>query len=264
MDSTIDHTHDYVEPTYQKRDDDLYLVCADKSAWDGMTVTFTFEDNSTVTANANNVQYLNYVSYEPLNPVAGVSTSDPNEVGYRFRVAIPKKVTGTAPDTVTTTPTKFTATKGSNSAEGAIFRLTDKTSRYDNDYTTGDMMYRLPNANGKPTLLYPVYTEEEVQSVEVGGETIYSQPTVKANERAVADYAKAETAKLPKSDGTAQDAVLYETDSNTIPLGQSAVYLILTMIISSLWTETNLATTFLMIIHSMHISLMELLLVLLG
>ena len=182
--------------------DYLYLVCANKADWDGMTVTFT-TGNGTQSATA---EYLNELTYEPVNPVGGESTSNTDAAGYWFRVAIPQGATA------------FTATKGaSHTASGSIFELRDKPTRYADNWTLGDMQYRLPDSGTQPTLIYPIFTEEDVQTLEAGGETIYAQDTLnRVDETQIADYAKSEAATLPTS--TAQDVtpVLYETPDSKV------------------------------------------------
>ena len=196
--------------------DYLYLVCADKNAWDGMTVTFTDSDNNVVQADVP-AEYLNELTYEPVNHVGGVSTSNMDAAGHWFRVAIPQGATA------------FTATKdASHTASGSIFELRDKPTRYADNWTLGDMQYRLPDSGTQPTLIYPIFTEEDVQTLEAGGETIYAQDTLnRVDETQIAEYAKSETATLPTSTAQNVTPVLYETNTDTVTYeweGNSKIY----------------------------------------
>ena len=178
----------------------LYLVCENKNTWDGMTVTF---DSGTVAPSTP--EYLGEITYDPVSPVGGVSTNDPDAVGHWFRIPIPDGATS------------FTATNGGNTATGTIFEWRSKPTRYAENWTTDGMQYRLPDNSGKPTLLYPVFTEEELQSVEVGGQTIYAEESVKVDLSQIEDLTGATPAQQVETEnGNVTYPVLYQTDSDTV------------------------------------------------
>lgn len=210
--------------------DYLYLVCSDKSQWTDMKVTFNDENGapmaftqggSTTTAIAP--EYLNYVAYDPVSPVDGVSTSDPNAAGYWFRLAIPA---GAKTFTVTGTDTANSSSRNTTSAAIYELRSADESSslsrpsRYDKDWTTGDMQYRLPDSGTVPTLLYPVFTEDDVATMEAGGQTVYDYvSSTVADESAITDYAGADSAKQPThsvSEPSNPKPVLYDTSKSEI------------------------------------------------
>ena len=180
----------------------LYLVCENKNTWDGMTVTFT---GGTVTLNTP--EYLGEITYDPVSPVGGVSTNDPDAVGHWYRIPIPE---GAASFTAASSDSSKTAT-------GTIFEWRSKPTRYAENWTTDGMQYRLPNSTGKPTRLYPVFTEEKLQSVEVGGQTIYGEESVKADISQIEDLAgKTPAQQVETQDDSVHYPVLYQTDAATV------------------------------------------------
>ena len=218
---------EYTAPSYVssgtrdgKGGDDLYLVCGDRTQWKNMTVTFykadgtamTFTQGSATDTDAIVPEYLNQVVYEPINPVSGESTSDENAVGYWYKVAIPKDAV-----TFTVTGTNTTST-AHTTAKAEIYKLKDTPTRFEEGWTLGDMQYRLPDSGTTPTLLYPVFTEVDVQTMEAGGETVYDYVSSnKADETAVADYAGADAALLPTHNITEPAyPVLYETSDSKV------------------------------------------------
>ena len=225
LDMTVDTKQvvtkaEYTAPSYvpdNTRDanggDDLYLVCGDRTQWQDMKVTF-YKGDGTPISGAEDVtpQYLNQVVYEPINPVSGESTSDENAVGYWYKVAIPKDAVSF---TVTGTNTNNTA---HTTANAVIYELRTTPTRFAENWTLGDMQYRLPDSGTTPTLLYPVFTEVDVQTMEAGGETVYDYVSSnKADETAVADYAGADAALLPTHNITEPAyPVLYETSDSKV------------------------------------------------
>ncbi len=192
--------------------DNLYLVCTDKNRWKEMTVTFYAD---TTVLKVVPAEYLNEVRLVSSDPEDGESTTDPSAAGYWFRAAIPMNATS------------FTVTgkDGADSdaehttSDAEIYELSQKLSRYKKDYTLGDMQYRLPiQGTSKPTLLYPVFTEDDSYTLDVGDQTISSQPGVPLiDESQVTDYAGASNGLLPSasaSEPTNPYPVLYESTTN--------------------------------------------------
>ena len=219
MSNTISETVNYTAPAYvgntgtriNEGGDYLYLVCSDESKWRNMTVTFTI-GSSTVTGAA---QYLNRITAAPEGeePVAGETSSDPNAVGYWYRIAIPNGATAF-------TVTGEDANNGDaqhTTSSAVIYELAERASRYKKDYTLSDMQYRLPDAGTSPTLLYPVFTEDDTYSLEIGGQTITTSLTP-VDVSAVEGYSEASAATMPSSAGQAADTlpVLYNTGSSSV------------------------------------------------
>lgn len=182
--------------------DYLYLVCANKAYWNGMTVSFN--DSSSTSATP---EYLGEITYDPISPISGVSTSDPNAAGHWFRIPIPDGATS------------FTATSSDSNrtSTGTIFEWRASPTRYEENWTTDGMQYRLPDSSGKSTLLYPVFTEEELQSTEMGGQTVYSEESVKVDISQLESFTTASPAKQveAKNDNVTYP-VLYQTDAATV------------------------------------------------
>ena len=213
--------------------DFLYLVASDKNKWSDMKVVFYNDEGNAIEVNAEAPKtevtpyYLNNVAYDPVAPVDGISTSDPDAAGEWYKAAIPADATSF---TVTGTDTTNSG-NAPMTASGTIYRLTDTPTRYDNGWTLGDMQYRLPDSTGiKPTLLYPVFTEEESQSMEVGNQTISDYNGTLADEQQVEEYAKSEAAPLPSDSASLASGtypVLYETADSKITYeweGNSKIY----------------------------------------
>ena len=152
MEATYEVTPVPVDYTgFALRGDYLYLVCADKDRWKDMRVYFKDAAGNSVTESLYlTPEYLDYISYDPIHPVDGISSADPNAVGYWFRVPIPVDAEKFVVDST-----------GDGTTSGDIYRLETPTSvtRYDKDYTLGGMEYRLPDSGTVSTLLYPVFTE---------------------------------------------------------------------------------------------------------
>ena len=227
----------YTAPSYvssNTRDgsggDYLYLVCNDKSQWTDMKVTFynaggtamEFTQGSSATDGIA-PEYLNHVAYDPVSPVDGVSTSDPNAAGYWFRLAIPAGA-----KTFTVTGTDAANSSSRNTASAAVYELRsaeessslNKPSRYDKDWMTGDMQYRLPDSGTVPTLLYPVFTEDDIATMEAGGQTVYDYvSSTVADESKITAYAGADSAKQPthsENEPSNPKPVLYDTSKSEI------------------------------------------------
>ena len=198
-----------------QRGDHLYLVVSEseRTDWSGMTVTFYDASGSTIENNNGDTEItaksLGLLTKEMSGsaPVDGVTTHDDNAAGYWYRVSIPLSA-------VSFTVSNGDGTKVTSKAE--IFEKREKISRYRRDYTIGDMQYRILNTSAK--LLYPVFTEDEEYTLNVGDQTISSQSYVtKADASGISDYAEASAAAANVQNDTLSPLpVLYSTDTNTI------------------------------------------------
>jgi len=222
--STVTHPGAYTDPIYaptHTRNGDgtdyLYLVCADKNDWQNMTVTFKDATGTTIKFTDTNdneyssfpVQYLNEIKAAPAGetPISGETSDDPKAVGYWYKIAIPD---GAKSFTVS-------RTHGADTSSAVIYDLAAKTSVYKKDYTLGDMQYRLPDSGTAPTLLYPVYTEIEGISMEVGDDAVSGTGAIQADATAVAAYESAAPATAPSYTANEPNnpyPVLYNTHTN--------------------------------------------------
>ena len=185
---SVDYT---ATDTYSNaRGDNLYLVVSDLDKWENMRVTF-YDGNGTAIKNTANdtaivPNYIGYKNYIPTNSEAA---------GYWFKIAIP------------TGAESFRATSSaSNSDSGDIYELSqNRTYHFRNDYTPGDMQYRITDTLSGGTynlsLMYPIFTEEPFYSL--NDEVNSSYPTNNI------------TVPTPTS-GTNDSPILYETNSDTI------------------------------------------------
>ena len=178
------------DENYEKRGDTLYIISSSQD--DSMTVTFYGSDDSAFVTGIT-AKYIN--------------KDDNND--YWYGVSIPKNAV------------KFTVTNGSPNTTDKkdIYELKENVSRYQKDYTLGDMQYRI-DSTPTLTLLYPQFTEDYENTLEVStGNTISSRNAANIDQSAVASYADA----LAKTAATQNDAdsmttlpVLYKTDTNNI------------------------------------------------
>ena len=196
MTTTVSPAATETDITAAKRGDTLYLLCASETAWKDMTVTFLNSSGTAITGAAGIT--ANYI---------GLKDSD-----HWWSISIP---TGAA---------SFTVTKGVNTtAEAEIYPLSTKLSRYKKDYTLGDMQYRLPApaASSKPDLLYPIFTQDDEYTLEVGGKTISSSSgTALVDESDIANYVNASAVTTPSTTGVSEPTspypVLYETATDNL------------------------------------------------
>ena len=225
MENTIQSTEANDE-IYSKRGDTLYLLSTDKNAWDGMTVTFKNSSGTDISGAVNiTAKYL------------GEKNSD-----HWWSISIP------------TGAESFTVTKGSDTtAEAEIFSLSTKLSRYKKDYTLGDMQYRLPASvsTSKPDLLYPVFTQDDEYTLEIGGKTITTASgTPLVDESQIAVYSGAAAVTTPSTTGsepTSPYPVLYNTNTDNVTYswttgGGSSTDNMLRFIRPSGWSGTPTAT----------------------
>lgn len=193
--STVNTVND---ETYTGRGDDLYLKClkTDKdSYWKDMTVEFKAENGSVIKSGIT-AKYIN------------------DKDGYSwYKVSIPE---GAA---------TFTVTGGASGSEHTtdpadIYELKTKISRYQQNYTLGDMQYELPSStsgNTKADLLYPVFTEVTNYTLEVAtGKTISSSGTTPVDASQISGFANASAEPRATTTAVATSPVLYNTDSTSI------------------------------------------------
>ena len=71
-----------------------------------------------------------------------------------------------------------------------IYKLKDTPTRFEEGWTLGDMQYRLPDSGTTPTLLYPVFSENDNYSLNISdGKTLSTESGVKRVDAAkVSDY----------------------------------------------------------------------------
>ena len=171
------------DETYQKRGDDLYLVCDSKC-------------NPTVTFYANGDNILR-------SGVTGKYINVDENGKHWYRVSIPKGAES------------FTI--GSDSTKYPIYELKSKFSRYQKDYTLGDMQYRYKDSTA--TLLYPIFTLDDEYTLSVSDDkTISSKSGLLTVDTSVTEpYANADSGITPATSDTYSGMpVLYDTASNDI------------------------------------------------
>ena len=171
------------DETYQKRGDDLYLVCDSKC-------------NPTVTFYANGDNILR-------SDVKGKYINVDENGKHWYRVSIPKGAES------------FTI--GSDSTKYPIYELKSKFSRYQKDYTLGDMQYSYNGSTA--TLLYPIFTLDDEYTLSVSDDkTISSKSGLLTVDTSVTEpYADADSGITPATSDTYSGMpVLYDTASNDI------------------------------------------------
>lgn len=201
-----------------RRGDALYLICSDASEWNGMYVIFYDANGNTIKNNASTPTdhiHANYIGSlgaetDQASAVTGVTTAVEAAQGHWFRVYIPKGAVS------------FRAYSGTKqTAQGEIYELRSKAAIYRNDYTLGDMQYRIGNSASSGsyplTMFYPMFTENPAGTVPGSDDT---SSVLLANESAttVSPYTNAPVA-LTADDHTSTSAnmpVLYPTSSNEI------------------------------------------------
>ncbi len=189
------------------RGDALYLVSDDLDTWGGMTVTFYKADGTPISNGTTTDIHPNYIGHlaaasDSASAVPGETTAVTNAVGCWFKVNIPE---GAA---------TFVAKNGGvTSAEGKIYRLRGTTSPYRNDYTLGNMQYRISNT-GALTLFYPLFTENPAYSMP-GHDDITSTSGITLIEEN--QTLMNEAAQVPGSASSTDDSpILYPTSSDTV------------------------------------------------
>ena len=191
------------DETYQQRGDYLYLKCltSEKDTyWKDMKVAF-YANGNTILRSDVTAKFVN---------------DDTDSVNSWYRVSIP---TGAESFTVTGTKTSDSTTHTTDRAD--IYELKSKYSRYEENYTLGNMQYELPSdsSGSKADLLYPVFTKDDEYTLEVStGNTISSAGSiVPVDTSAVSGYAAASAATAEKSSSVPNpQQALYETDTNTV------------------------------------------------
>jgi len=216
--NTADATDYHDDNWTNARHDALYLVCSDKSAWNGMKVTF-YNANGTAIKNSSDSSEIraNYIGQltSATPAVNGTSTSVSEAVGYWFKVNIPDD----AATFVASNESRTTVT-------GDIYEFRTKVARYRTDYTLGDMQYRIldtqTGADYNLKRFYPQFTEDENYTLTVSdGQTITSDAGITlVDETEVSNYfdtsVAAPSATTPAVDNT---NVLHQTansSTNTI------------------------------------------------
>ena len=174
------------DETYQKRGDDLYLVCDSK-----------FDRNPTVTFYANGDNVLR-------SGVTGKYINVDENGKHWYRVSIPK---GAESFKINDTGDKY-----------PIYELKSKFSRYQKDYTLGDMQYSYNGSTA--TLLYPIFTLDDEYTLSVSDDkTISSKSGLLTVDTSVTEpYADADSGITPATDVNIGSTlpVLYDTASNDI------------------------------------------------
>lgn len=205
-----------------QRGDTLYIVCADKSSWNHMTVTFYDADNVPIpnvngdtAISAKELGTLSFASGGTA-PIDGVSTSEADAAGTWFRAAIPSGA-------VSFTVTGEKAGVERTTQKAAIYELHPKLSRYRKEYTLGDMQYRIDDSTDispiPMKLLYPIFTQDDVYTLE-GHEDISTESgTTKIDETMISGYMNAAAVTAPAVSESAPEnplPVLYGTDTNNV------------------------------------------------
>ena len=185
------------DETYEQRDDYLYLKClmSEKdSYWKNMKVTF-YANGDTVIRSGVTAKFVN---------------DDGTDSWYR--VSIP---TGAQSFTVTGGETPHTTVRAD------IYELKTKLSRYQKDYTLGDMQYELPSSSGgsEAALLYPIFTEDDEYTLTVGGNTISTTRSLTPIDASqISGFANASTEPRPATDTlhSTDSPVLYSTENTNV------------------------------------------------
>ncbi len=179
------------DETYSKRGDNLYLVTS--KTMSNIKVIFYGEDGTPFQTTETAIT-AKFVADEQVD----LTTTD-----HWYKVSIPNNAASF----------KVIANNGDVVLQQAdIYELKSKISRYKENYTLGDMQYRITNSTGsEPTLLYPVFTKNDEYTIDVGGNTISSNMAVpQVDESAVAGYSQ--VGVTPATSGTEPDGVvLYVT-----------------------------------------------------
>ena len=199
-----------------RRGDALYLICSDASAWSGMYIIFYDANGNTINNNASTPTdhiHANYIGSlgaetDQASAVTGVTTAVEAAQGYWFRVYIPKGAVS------------FRAYSGTKqTAQGEIYELRSKAAIYRNDYTLGDMQYRigdLASSGSYPlTMFYPMFTENPAGTVPGSDDTssVLLADETNAN---VSTYSSSNPVSIPTDNHTSALPVLYPTSSNNI------------------------------------------------
>ena len=182
-----------------------------------MTVTFYNESGQAIKNGTKSDIKANYIGdLTSANPgVSGSSTSVEDAVGSWFKVNIPKGAVSFE--------AKYSGSPNKTTVKGDIYEKRNKTSSYRNDYTLGDMQYRILNTQtgGKYDLerFYPLFNESETYTLEVSdSKTIDSSAGITlVDEEEVEPYIDAAVATpVVTENGTTDSLVLHATSSNTI------------------------------------------------
>lgn len=191
------------DETYQQRGDYLYLKCltSEKNTyWKDMKVTFYANGDNIIRSDVT-AKFINY---------------DTDGVNSWYRVSIP-----TGAETFTVTGTKVSDSTTHTTDRADIYELKSKYSRYEENYTLGNMQYELPSSSGgsAAALLYPKFTKDDEYTLEVSTGNIISSAgsIVPVDTSAVSGYAAASVATAEKSSSVpVPQQALYETDKNTV------------------------------------------------
>ena len=190
--STVQATGNTVEAndeTYSKRGDNLYLVTSN-----------TFSDIKVVFYGADGTAFQ-----EDSNAITAKYIADDGS-DHWYKVSIPKNAVSF----------KVIANNGAVTLQQAdIYELKTKIARYKENYTLGDMQYRITDTNNsKPTLLYPVFTQDDEYTIDVGGNTISSNIAIpQVDESAVSGYSEVGVTPVDNSAISEPDGVvLYNTN----------------------------------------------------
>lgn len=192
--STVQATGNTVEAndeTYSKRGDNLYLVTSD--TFSDIKVVFYGADGTAFQTDANAI-------------TAKYIADDGSD--HWYKVSIPKNAVSF----------KVLANDGTITLQQAdIYELKTKIARYKENYTLGDMQYRITATNNsKPTLLYPVFTQDDEYTIDVGGNTISSRSGLaQVDESAVSGYSEVGVTPADSSSSEPSGVVLYNTTAVT-------------------------------------------------
>ena len=198
----------------------MYLVCDDVSGWYNgtdtiMTVTFYNESGQAIKNGTKSDIKANYIGdLTSANPgVSGSSTSVEDAVGSWFKVNIPKDAVSFE--------VKYGSPASKTTVKGGIYEKRNKTSSYRNDYTLGDMQYRILNTttNGKYDLklFYPLFTENEVYTLDISdGQSIDSTAGV-----TLIDEEEVELYIPPNSSRRTDTAILVQRQICMTPTAQA-------------------------------------------
>ena len=191
IDSTVQSAGNTVEAddeTYSKRGDNLYLVTSD-----------TFSDIKVVFYGADGTAFQENSAAITAKYVADKDSD------HWYKVSIPNNAVSF----------KVIANNGAITLKQAdIYELKSKLARYKENYTLGDMQYRITASNNSvPVLLYPVFTKDDEYSITVGDKTITSGTAVpQVDESAVSGYSSSGIGVTPATTGTEPSGVvLYNT-----------------------------------------------------
>ena len=212
--STVQATGNTVEAndeTYSKRGDNLYLVTSQSMS--NIKVVFYGADGTAFQTDANAI-------------TAKYIADDGSD--HWYKVSIPKNAVSF----------KVIANNGAVTLQQAdIYELKTKIARYKENYTLGDMQYRITATNNsKPTLLYPVFTQDDEYTIDVGGNTISSNIAIpQVDESAVSGYSEVGVTPVDNPAISELDGVvLYNTTAVTTGNYQQAAD---SSTVEKKWTE---------------------------